>query len=403
VPVKHALPNLRVHAAVRCTSATGFQSDPRDDSTSSQPVGSHTGWQAPGIEPEVFRIHERAQQQTRVWHRQRRGLWRYPAGIESGTYRDAVLRVARIQGHGCFRTSQPETRDTVKRLLTDCDVYITDWVDVRNIPVADGGFDLESYIAHTRDFITQLLQDCGSLHVVAVCQPGPAVLSAIALLSETDGAEVPASMTLMGSPIDPRLSPTVPNKFAEEHSLAWFNTNMICTVPKLFAGAGRRVYPGFLQLTGFINMNPERHRDAWQRYYTDLVTGDQEAIEAHEYFYSEYNAVMDMSADFYLQTIDRVFHKAAIATGQMTFRHRPVDPAAITRTALMTIEGERDDISGVGQTYAAHDICTGLSDSQREHLLQPGAGHYGVFSGRRWRDQIAPKLLEFMRGHHPKH
>ena len=306
-----------------------------------------------------------------------------------------VLVVAPMSGHHATLL-----RDTVKRLLIECDVYITDWVDVRDIPLEKGGFGLDSFIAHVRDFITLLIERCGGLHVVAVCQPGPAVLSAVALLAKDKTPVIPASLTLMGSPIDPRLSPTVPNQFAQDHSLAWFNNHMIHTVPMTFPGAGRRVYPGFLQLTGFINMNPMRHKNAYQQYYNNLVSGDLEAIEAHEYFYSEYNAVMDMSADFYLQTIDRVFHKAAIATGEMTFRHRKVDPRAITDTALMTIEGEHDDISGVGQTEAAHAICSGLPENKRRHLLQSGAGHYGVFSGRRWRNEIAPELIRFMRQHH---
>lgn len=318
-----------------------------------------------------------------------------PTDRISSQRRLPVLVVAPMSGHHATLL-----RDTVKRLLVECDVFITDWVDVRDIPLEEGNFDLESYIAHVRDFITALMDQFGSLHVIAVCQPGPAVLSAVALLSDETSAKAPTTMTLMGSPIDPRLSPTVPNEFAQNHSLAWFNNHMICTVPMTCEGAGRRVYPGFLQLTGFINMNPTRHQEAWQQYYNDLVSGDVEAVEAHEFFYSEYNAVMDMSADFYLQTIDRVFHKAAIATGEMTFRHRKVDPAAITKTALMTIEGERDDISGVGQTAAAHTICSGLPDSKRCHLLQKGAGHYGVFSGSKWRNEIAPQLVKFMHEHH---
>lgn len=306
----------------------------------------------------------------------------------------SVLLVAPMSGHHATLL-----RDTIRRLVRECDVYVTDWVDVRDVPIQQGGFDLDSYIAHIRDFMLELLKAREELHVVAVCQPGPAVLSAVSLLAQDDNQRTPATMTMMGSPIDPRRSPTVPNRFAEEHSIDWFNRNMICTVPTLFEGRGRRVYPGFLQLVGFVNMNPSRHQEAYQRYYENLVVGDHEAIEAHEYFYSEYNAVMDMSADFYLQTIDRVFHQAAIATGQMTFRHRLIEPAAITNTALMTVEGEKDDISGVGQTEAAHDICTGLTASQRRHLLQPGAGHYGVFSGRRWRQQIAPAMISFMREH----
>lgn len=303
-----------------------------------------------------------------------------------------VLLVAPMSGHHATLL-----RDTIKRLLTDCEVYITDWLDVRDIPFELGGFGLDSFIAHVRDFLINLHDSHGSIHVVAVCQPGPAVLSAVAVLSQADASQIPASMTLMGSPIDPRRSPTMPNKFALNHSLAWFNHNMICTVPMMFAGAGRRVYPGFLQLAGFINMNPDRHKNAYIQYYNDLVSGNEDAVEAHEYFYSEYNAVMDMPADFYLQTIDRVFHQAAIATGKMTFRHKKVEPQAITKTALLTIEGEKDDISGIGQTEAAHELCSEIPASRRKHLLKADVGHYGVFSGRRWRDEIAPLLIDFMR------
>ncbi|MEM9602593.1 MAG: polyhydroxyalkanoate depolymerase [Pseudomonadota bacterium] len=305
-----------------------------------------------------------------------------------------VLLVAPMSGHHATLL-----RDTIKRLLTDCDVYVTDWVDARDIPFELGSFGLDSYIAHVRDFLVELHDANGSVHVVAVCQPGPAVLTAVSVLAQANAPQAPASMTLMGSPIDPRRSPTAPNNFARNHSLAWFNHNMICTVPMMFEGAGRRVYPGFLQLAGFINMNPTRHQNAYMKYYQDLVSGNDDAVEAHEFFYSEYNAVMDMPADFYLQTIDRVFHQAAIATGNMTFRHRRIDPAAITRTALLTIEGEKDDISGVGQTEAAQELCTGIPKSKRKHLLKDGVGHYGVFSGRRWREEIAPFLITFMRKH----
>ncbi|MEM6986776.1 MAG: polyhydroxyalkanoate depolymerase, partial [Pseudomonadota bacterium] len=305
-----------------------------------------------------------------------------------------VLLVAPMSGHHATLL-----RDTIKRLLSDCDVYVTDWVDARDIRFELGSFGLDSYIAHVRDFLIELHDTHGSVHVIAVCQPGPAVLTAVSALAQADAPQAPASMTLMGSPIDPRRSPTVPNNFARNHSLAWFNHNLICTVPMMFEGAGRRVYPGFLQLAGFINMNPTRHHNAYLKYYQDLVSGNEDAVEAHEFFYSEYNAVMDMPADFYLQTIDRVFHQAAIATGKMTFRHKKIDPAAIKKTALLTIEGEKDDISGVGQTQAAQELCSGIPKAKRKHLLKADVGHYGVFSGRRWRAEIAPYLIDFMRKH----
>lgn len=306
----------------------------------------------------------------------------------------SVLLVAPMSGHHATLL-----RDTIKRLLSDCDVYVTDWQDARDIPFELGSFGLDSYVAHVRDYLIELHDSVGSVHVVAVCQPGPAVLTAVSALYQSNARQAPASMTFMGSPIDPRRSPTIPNNFARKHSLAWFNCNMIETVPMMFAGAGRRVYPGFLQLAGFINMNQQRHQGAYLKYYQNLLSGNDEAVEAHEYFYSEYNAVMDMPADFYLQTIDRVFHQAAIATGKMTFRHKKIDPSSITKTALMTIEGENDDISGIGQTRAAHDLCTGLPASKQKYLLQKEVGHYGVFSGRRWREMIAPKLIGFMRAH----
>jgi poly(3-hydroxybutyrate) depolymerase len=236
-------------------------------------------------------------------------------------------------------------------------------------------------------------------HVVAVCQPGPPVLAAIALMAEDADPARPLSMTFMGSPIDARKSPTVPNKLAEERPYSWFETNLIHTVPAPYPGAMRRVYPGFLQLTGFINMNYERHMDAHHQYFQNLVKGDGDSTDRHRTFYDEYLAVMDLTEEFYLQTIRDVFQEHRLPRGEMTVNGRPVRPERITDVALLTVEGENDDISGIGQTQAAHDLCTGLPQSMQEDWVQPEVGHYGVFNGRRFREEIAPRMKAFMRKH----
>ena len=301
---------------------------------------------------------------------------------------DKVLIVAPMSGH--YATL---VRDTIQRMLEHYDVYVTDWVDAAQVPIAAGKFDLDDYIDYCREFMQHLGPD---LHVLSVCQPGPPVLAAIALMNEDNDPNTPKSMVFFGSPIDPRINPTEPNKLAQQHSLDKFEKNVICKVPRSRPGAGRSVYPGFMQLTAFVGMNPDRHRKAYATYYSNLMTGNIKAARSHEKFYINYNAVMDMTAEFYLQTIDRVFHKAEIADNVMLHRGRPVNPAAITKTRLMTIEGEKDDVTGQGQTRAAHDLCSGLQAGDRLHHLQADAGHYGVFSGSHWRNDIAPILVKFI-------
>ena len=301
---------------------------------------------------------------------------------------DKVLIVAPMSGH--YATL---VRDTIQRMLEHYDVYVTDWVDAAQVPIQAGSFDLDDYIDYCRDFMQLLGPD---LHVLSVCQPGPPVLAAIALMSEDNDPCTPRSMVFFGSPIDPRISPTEPNRLAKQHSLKKFKNNVICKVPGSRPGAGRSVYPGFMQLAAFIGMNPDRHRKAYADYYSNLMSGNAKAARLHEKFYTNYNAVMDMTAEFYLQTIERVFHKAEIADNAMVHRGRAVNTRAITKTRLMTIEGEKDDVTGQGQTRAAHDLCTGLSAENRLHHLQAGAGHYGVFSGRHWREEIAPTLVNFI-------
>ena len=300
-----------------------------------------------------------------------------------------VLFVAPMSGH--YATL---LRGTVEAFLPDHEVYVTDWTDARMVPVTEGRFDLDDFVAYIREMIAFLGPD---VHVVAVCQPGPPTLSAIALMAEDKDPARPASMTFMGSPIDTRLSPTVPNKLAQEKPYDWFEGNLIHTVPAPNPGAFRRVYPGFLQLAGFMNMNLDRHVDAHWNFYTHLVEGDGDSAEKHRAFYDEYLAVMDLSEEFYLQTIRDVFQEHKLARGEQEHHGRRVEPAAVTDIALLTVEGENDDISGIGQTQAAHTLCSGLDEALQMDWVQPDVGHYGVFNGRRFREQIAPKMKAFMR------
>jgi poly(3-hydroxybutyrate) depolymerase len=300
-----------------------------------------------------------------------------------------VLIVAPLSGH--YATL---LRATVEAFLPDHEVYITDWTDARTVPLSEGRFDLDDYIDHVR---TMLGVIGGGAHVVAVCQPGPPVLAAIALMSEDDDPALPATMTYMGSPIDARRSPTVTNKLAEERPFSWFESRMIQTVPPPWPGAMRRVYPGFVQLTSFMSMNQERHTDAHWRYFNHLVEGDGDGIQKHREFYDEYLSVLDLTEEFYLQTIKRVFQEHHLPTGQFRHRGRLVRPELITRVALMTVEGERDDISGIGQTQAAHDLCTGIPAHMQIDHVQEGVGHYGVFSGTRFRTEIYPRQKQFIR------
>jgi poly(3-hydroxybutyrate) depolymerase len=300
-----------------------------------------------------------------------------------------VLLVAPMSGH--YATL---LRGTVEAFLPEHEVYITDWADARMTPLIAGRFDLHDYIDH----VMAMLRALGpQTHVVAVCQPGPLVLAAVSLMAQQDDPCTPATMTFMGSPIDARKSPTVPNKLAETRDLDWFKSNMIHTVPALYPGAFRRVYPGFLQLASFMGMNLSRHVDAHYAYFQNLVKGDGDTAQKHREFYDEYLAVMDLTEEFYIQTLEEVFQKYTLANGVMRHRGVRVDPGAITRTALLTVEGENDDISGIGQTQAAHDICANIPESMRRDYIQPGVGHYGVFSGRRFRTEIYPRMREFMR------
>jgi len=303
-----------------------------------------------------------------------------------------LLIVAPMSGH--FATL---LRGTVEAMLPDHDVYITDWIDASSVPLSDGGFDLDDYIDYVRAFLAVLGPNA---NVLAVCQPGVPVLASIALMSEDNDPNVPATMTLMGSPIDTRRHPTVPCKLATDHSLSWFEKTVIHSVPVVYPGAFRRVYPGFLQLGGFVSMNLDRHVDAHLRQFDHLVDGDGDSADKHREFYSEYNAVMDLSAEYYLQTIETVFQKQSLAKGEMMYRgDRLVDTTAIRKTALLTVEGELDDISGVGQTVAAHDICANLAKSKKEHYEQAGVGHYGVFNGSKFRKFIAPRIGKFIKKH----
>ena len=309
-----------------------------------------------------------------------------------GTYNDPkLLIVAPLSGH--YATL---LRGTVEAMLPDHDVHITDWRDARAVPLRDGNFDLDDYIDYIIDFLHVLGP---GTHAMAVCQPSVPLLAAVALMSAAGDPCVPASMTLMGGPIDTRRNPTVPNKLAMEHSIEWFEHSVVTRVPATYPGFMRRVYPGFMQLTGFMTMNLDRHVNAHIQLFNNLVKGDDDGAQAHRKFYEEYRSVMDLSAEYYLQTVKQVFQEHQLPNGTMVSRGRPVEPRAIKRTALMTVEGELDDISGIGQTIAAHDICTALKPAQREHHMQQAVGHYGVFNGSKWRGQIAPRVKAFIRTH----
>ncbi|MBV5256897.1 polyhydroxyalkanoate depolymerase [Synechococcus moorigangaii CMS01] len=302
-----------------------------------------------------------------------------------------LLLVAPMSGH--YATL---LRGTVEAFLPTHEVYITDWADARMVPVMEGRFGLGDYADYVREMITVIGPGA---HVAAVCQPGPPVLAALSLMAEDKDPARPATMTFMGSPIDARKSPTVPNKLAEERPFEWFRDNLIHTVPAVYPGALRRVYPGFLQLTGFINMNYERHVDAHYDYFANLVKGDGDSTDKHRQFYDEYLSVMDLTEEFYLETIADVFQAHALPQGKFEVKGRVVDPSAITDIALLTVEGENDDISGIGQTQAAHTLCSGLPEALRADYIQPDVGHYGVFNGRRFREEIVPRMNAFMERH----
>jgi len=300
-----------------------------------------------------------------------------------------VLLVAPMSGH--YATL---LRDTVAGLLPDHDVYITDWIGAADVPLSGGEFDLDTYVQYLIDFLTHLGP---RTHVVAVCQPSVPVLAATAILGADRHPCAPASMTLMGGPIDTRVNPTRVNRHAREHSLDWFERTCISRVPATYPGFMRQVYPGFLQLTGFMAMNADRHLGSAMKHFHHLVRGDGESANAHRRFYDEYLAVMDLPAEFFLQTIKVAFHDHDLPRGTMRWRGTPVATHAIEKTALLTVEGELDDISAVGQTVAAHDLCPAIPADRRQHHLQKGVGHFGIFNGRRWRAEILPTVREFIR------
>ncbi len=304
-------------------------------------------------------------------------------------YDPKVLIVAPLSGH--YATL---LRGTVQAMIPEHDVYVTDWRDARLVPLMYGGFDLDDFI----DYVIEFLQFIGpNTHVIAVCQPSVPVLAAVAAMAAAEDPMQPASMTLMGGPIDTRRNPTAVNELAASRPLSWFEQSVIHTVPLPNPGAMRRVYPGFIQLSGFMTMNLERHMDAHADLFRHLIEGDCDSVEQHQRFYDEYLSVMDLTSEFYLQTVKTVFQDHALPEGRMVHRGEVVDCRKIRQTALMTVEGELDDICGLGQTEAAHDLCVNIPIDDHYHYVQPGVGHYGVFNGTRWRTEIQPRVREMIR------
>lgn len=302
-----------------------------------------------------------------------------------------VLIVAPLSGH--YATL---LRGTVEAMLPNHDVYVTDWRDARMVPLSIGEFDLDDHIDTITDFIRYLGPDS---NVIAVCQPAVSVLAAVSTMAAEKDPCQPKTMTLMGGPIDTRENPTAVNRHAETRDLSWFRQNVISNVPFPHLGIMRAVYPGFLQLTGFMTMNLDKHVDAHIDLYNHLVDGDGDSEDQHRTFYDEYMSVMDLPAEFFMQTIETVFKEHSLPKGKMMHRDQPVKPSLIKRTALMTVEGEKDDICGIGQTSAAHKLCTGLKENQKVAYIQSGVGHYGVFNGRRWRSEIQPRIAAFIKAH----
>ena len=310
-----------------------------------------------------------------------------------------VLIVAPLSGH--YATL---LRDTVRTMLKDHKVYITDWKNAREVPLSEGGFNLDDYVNYVQEFIRYLQKENGECHVVSVCQPTVPVLAAVSLMASR-GEQTPATMTMMGGPVDASKSPTAVNDLAVQRSIEWFENNVIYRVPSGYPGEGRRVYPGFLQFAGFVAMNPNRHATSYYDYFKDLVRGDGESTEAHRKFYDEYNAVLDMDAEYYLDTIQTVFQEFKLVNGTWDVKSvnghvERVRPQDITKTAVMAIEGELDDIAGIGQTQASLDMCSGVPESEKLYYEVKGAGHYGIFSGRRWREMAYPVLRDFVLRHH---
>ncbi len=329
-----------------------------------------------------------------VWRKPFCNLVRFVRDLPATAPRQPrLLIVAPISGH--YATL---LRGTVEAFLPYCEVYITDWTDARMVPVTFGGFDLDDYIDYLIEMARLLSADGEPLHTLGVCQPSVPLIAAVAVMERDGDPAAPASMTLMGGPIDTRRSPTAVNQLAERRGPGWFRRNCIVQVPFPYPGVGREVYPGFLQLSGFMAMNYDKHVNAHVEMFNHLVDGDGDSAEKHREFYDEYMAVMDLDAAYYLQTIETVFVKHALPKGEMRHRDTLVDLADIRRAGLMTVEGEKDDISGVGQTQAAHDLCVNIPSDRKQHHLQMGVGHYGVFNGSRFRNEIAPRIREFIAG-----
>ncbi|HXD45630.1 MAG TPA: polyhydroxyalkanoate depolymerase [Pseudolabrys sp.] len=325
-----------------------------------------------------------------VWERPFCRLLRFERAFTQAPRRPQpkLLIVAPMSGH--YATL---LRGTVEAFLPNHDVYVTDWLNARAVPMSDGRFDLDDYI----DYIVSILHTLGAdTHVIAVCQPSVPVMAAVALMEADNDPYAPASMVLMGGPIDTRINPTAVNALAVDRGVDWFRNHVITKVPFPHQGFMRDVYPGFLQLHGFMSMNLDRHIEAHHNLFLHLVQGDGDSAQKHREFYDEYLAVMDLSAEFYLQTVDTVFVRHALPKGEMTHRGRRIEPSAITRTALMTVEGEHDDISAVGQTEAAHKLCFNIPADKRVHYMQQSVGHYGVFNGSRFRAEIAPRIADFV-------
>jgi poly(3-hydroxybutyrate) depolymerase len=332
-------------------------------------------------------VHEK-----RVWSRPFCDLIHFERCVPAGHGKDPkILMVAPMSGH--YATL---LRGTVETLLPSAEIYITDWQDARMVPLSQGRFDLDDYIDYVIEMIHHLGED---VHVMGVCQPAVPVLAAVARMEAEKDPLSPSSMTLMGGPIDTRINPTAVNQLAQTRPLSWFEENVIMPVPWPQSGFMRPVYPGFLQLSGFMSMNLDRHMIAHKDFFFHLVKNDGDSAEKHRDFYDEYLAVMDLTAEFYLQTVETVFVEHALPKGAFTHRGRLVDPSRVRGTALMTVEGENDDISGLGQTEAAHALCSSIPDAMRVHYVQPKVGHYGVFNGSRYRAEILPRILDFQSRH----
>ncbi len=300
-----------------------------------------------------------------------------------------VLVVAALSGH-----HSTLLRDTVRTLLRDHKVFVTDWIDARMVPLDQGAFHLDDYVSYIQEFMRQI--GAKNLHVISVCQPTVPVLAAVSLMA-ANGEDTPRSMTMMGGPIDPRCSPTKVNDLATTKPLSWFENSVIHEVPDRYPGAGRKVYPGFLQHAGFLAMNPSRHFSSHWDFYKDLLRGDLDDADSHKRFYDEYNAVLDMPADYYLDTIRTVFQEHLLPRRLWDVAGERVRPEAIKDSALLTVEGELDDISGLGQTEAAHTLCSSIDEDRKRKYVVEGAGHYGIFSGRRWREMVYPQVRDFIR------